>query len=301
MPKGIDWMNFVYVNLAFVAQIAALYYFTTLTDIKNNWPKYRCNPMFMPLSDNIEQDFTYCVQNMQTNFMGYLLQPLTYITSNLSTMGGEFTDSINFIRVMLSNIRTFITSIIESVMGVFLNLITEFQKITISIKDLIGKLIGVMVTIMYIMDGSIKTMQSTWNGPPGQMVRNLGHCFHPKTLVKLQNGEKKYMKDVRLGDVLENGAVVKATMKVENKIKGEELMVFEGAGVDGEDIYVTESHYVLNDVTGSYVKVCDHSFAKTQVKKRTKWFSCLITSDHTISVGKHVFWDWEDWRLPLNN
>jgi hypothetical protein len=299
MPKGIDWMNFVYVNLAFVAQIAALYYFTTLTDIKNNWPKYRCNPMFMPLSDNIEKDFTYCVQNMQTNFMGYLLQPLTYITSNLSTMGGEFTDSINFIRVMLSNIRTFITSIIESVMGVFLNLITEFQKITISIKDLIGKLIGVMVTIMYIMDGSIKTMQSTWNGPPGQMVRNLGHCFHPKTLVKLQNGEKKYMKDVRLGDVLENGAVVNATMKVENKIKGEELMVFEGAGVDGEDIYVTGSHYVLNDVTGSYVKVCDHSSVKTQVKKRTKWFSCLITSDHTISVGKHVFWDWEDWRLPL--
>jgi len=301
MPKGIDWMNFVYVNLAFVAQIAALYYFTTLTDIKNNWPKYRCNPMFMPLSDNIEKDFTYCVQNMQTNFMGYLLQPLTYITSNLSTMGGEFTDSINFIRVMLSNIRTFITSIIESVMGVFLNLITEFQKITISIKDLIGKLIGVMVTIMYIMDGSIKTMQSTWNGPPGQMVRNLGHCFHPKTLVKLQNGEKKYMKDVRLGDVLENGAVVNATMKVENKIKGEELMVFEGAGVDGEDIYATGSHYVLNDVTGSYVKVCDHSSAKTQVKKRTKWFSCLITSDHTISIGKHVFWDWEDWRLPLNN
>jgi hypothetical protein len=300
MPKGIDWMNFVYVNLAFVAQIAALYYFTTLTDIKNNWPKYRCNPMFMPLSDNIEQDFTYCVQNMQTNFMGYLLQPLTYITSNLSTMGGEFTDSINFIRVMLSNIRTFITSIIESVMGVFLNLITEFQKITISIKDLIGKLIGVMVTIMYIMDGSIKTMQSTWNGPPGQMVRNLGHCFHPKTLVKLQNGEKKYIKDVRPGDVLENGAVVKATMKVENKIKGEELMVFEGAGLDGEDIYVTGSHYVLNDATGSYVKVCDHSSAKTQVKKRTKWFSCLITSDHTISVGKHIFWDWEDWRLTLN-
>jgi hypothetical protein len=301
MPKGIDWMNFVYVNLAFVAQIAALYYFTTLTDIKNNWPKYRCNPMFMPLSDNIEKDFTYCVQNMQTNFMGYLLQPLTYITSNLSTMGGEFTDSINFIRVMLSNIRTFITSIIESIMGVFLNLITEFQKITISIKDLIGKLIGVMVTIMYIMDGSIKTMQSTWNGPPGQMVRNLGHCFHPKTLVKLQNGEKKYMKDVRLGDVLENGAVVNATMKVENKIKGEELMVFEGAGVDGEDIYVTGSHYVLNDVTESYVKVCNYSSAKTQVKKRTKWFSCLITSDHTISVGKHVFWDWEDWRLPLNH
>jgi hypothetical protein len=297
MPKGIDWINFVYVNLAFVAQIAAMYYFTTLTDIKNNWPKYRCNPMFMPLSDNIEQDFTYCVQNMQTNFMGYLLQPLTYITSNLTTMGGEFTDSINFIRVMLSNIRTFITSIISSVMGVFLNLITEFQKITISIKDLIGKLIGVMVTIMYIMDGSVKTMQSTWNGPPGQMVRNLGHCFHPKTTVKLQNGEKKYMKDVRLGDVLENGAIVTATMKIDNKNKKEELMMFPGVGVDGEDIYVTGSHHVWNETTYSFVQVKNHTNVVSQSENKTDWFSCLITSDHTIKIGDRVFWDWEDWLL----
>lgn len=297
MPKGIDWINFVYVNLAFVAQIAAMYYFTTLTDIKNNWPKYRCNPMFMPLSDNIEQDFTYCVQNMQSNFMGYLLQPLTYITSNLSTMGAEFTDSINFIRVMLSNIRTFITSIISNVMGVFLNLITEFQKITISIKDLVGKLIGVMVTIMYIMDGSVKTMQSTWNGPPGQMVRNLGHCFHPKTLVKLQNGEKKYMKNIRLGDVLENGAIVTATMKIENKLKKEDFMMFPGAGVDGQDIYITGSHHVLNEKTGLFIQVREHPDAKIQKVKKTKWFSCLITSNHTIQIGERVFWDWEDWLI----
>ena len=44
---------------------------------------------FMPLSDNIEKDFTYCIQNIQTNYIGYLLQPLTYITTNLSTMANQ--------------------------------------------------------------------------------------------------------------------------------------------------------------------------------------------------------------------
>ena len=173
MPKGIDWINFLYVNLGFIAQVAAMYYLSAISDIKKNWPKYRCNPMFMPLSDNIDQDFVYCVQNMQTSFMGYLLQPINYIVSNLAFAGGEITHSLDFVRTVVSNIRSFFTDITQNIFGVFLNLIIEFQKITISIKDLIGKLIGVMVTVMYVMDGSVKTMQSTWNGPPGQMVRNL--------------------------------------------------------------------------------------------------------------------------------
>ena len=86
MPKGSDWVNFIYINLAFVAQVVAIYYFTSVKQIKDNWPKYRCNPMYMPLSDDIQSDFVYCIQSMQTNYMGYLLQPLTYITSNLSAI-----------------------------------------------------------------------------------------------------------------------------------------------------------------------------------------------------------------------
>ena len=33
-----------------------------------------------------------------------------------------------------------------------------------------------------LLDGSIMTMQSTWHGPPGMMVRAL--CFHPNTYIK---------------------------------------------------------------------------------------------------------------------
>ena len=76
MPTGSDWINFIYVNLGFISQILAMYYFSAITDIKKNWAKYRCNPLYMPLSDDIEKDFVYCVQNTQTSFMGYLLQQL---------------------------------------------------------------------------------------------------------------------------------------------------------------------------------------------------------------------------------
>ena len=38
MPKGSAWINFIYINLAFVLQIFAMYYFTKIKEIKDNWP-----------------------------------------------------------------------------------------------------------------------------------------------------------------------------------------------------------------------------------------------------------------------
>ena len=83
--------------------------------------------------------------------MGYLLQPITYITSSLTGTLSNFTNEINMVRAMFDKIRTFSTSIIQSVFGVFLNLVIEFQRITIGIKDIMGKTIGIMVTLMYVI------------------------------------------------------------------------------------------------------------------------------------------------------
>ena len=80
MPSGKNWVNFIYVNLAFAIYVGAIFYYSQVAQIKAQWPLYRCNPMYMPLADNMEENFVYCVQSMQTNFMGHLLQPLTFIT-----------------------------------------------------------------------------------------------------------------------------------------------------------------------------------------------------------------------------
>lgn len=302
MPKGSAWIKFAYVNLGFLLQVFSIYYFTQVKIIKDNWPKYRCNPMYMPLSDNLSSDFIYCVQSMQTNFMGYLLEPLNYILSSLNTMNSGFIDDVGNTRGMFSYIRDSITSIIGNVFGVFMNIIVEFQRITVGLKDLVGKLIGVIVTVMYIMDGSLKTMNSTWNGPPGQMVRTMGSCFHPETKVMLANGSVVKMKEIHLGDILFGGSVVRAIMKIQNYYK-DPFYKFEGIGVNGSDIYVTGSHHVAIDIydndhrkISKFIQVKNHPEAKL-TDEISEEFSCLITDNHKISLGKHVFWDWEDHYL----
>jgi hypothetical protein len=206
---------------------------------------------------------------------------------------GSFLQEINFVRAMFNKIRNFITSIIQTIFGVFLNLVIEFQKITIGIKDLIGKTIGIMVTLMYVLDGSIKTMNSTWNGPPGQLVRALGKCFYPDTLVKLQNGSIKSMKDIDLGDILENGSVVQSVMKIDNKIEPVSLYEIKGKGIHGENILVTGSHLVFDKKSNEFIKVEKYSNAVLSTHQ-TEWFSCLITNNHKIQIGNELFWDWED-------
>jgi hypothetical protein len=48
MPSGKNWVNFLYVNLAFAIYIAGVFYYSRVAEIKANWPLYRCNPMYMP-------------------------------------------------------------------------------------------------------------------------------------------------------------------------------------------------------------------------------------------------------------
>ena len=293
MPSSKSWGLFMYVNIAFIIYIAGVFYYNQVAEIKANWPLYRCNPMYMFLADNVEENFTYCIQSMQTNYMGYLLEPITYTTDLLGSTLNGYMDDINSIRGMFDKVRTFFSNITQSIFGVFLNLVIEFQKIIIGIKDLFMKQIGTVATMMYVLDGSIKTMNSAWKGPSGQLVRALGKCFYPETKIRLKNGNIVAIKDINLGDILENGSVVYSTMKIDNKNNKEDLYCIKEKGVNGENINVTGSHLVFDQSKNKFIKVSEyHKAVKSNIK--TEWFSCLITSDHKIKIGSEIFWDWED-------
>jgi hypothetical protein len=102
------------------------------------------------------------------------------------------------------------------------------------------------------------------------------------------------MKDLNLGDVLENGSVVEATMKIDNKKDKVPLNVIPSdCDYHREGIYVTGLHLVYDKLVKQFIKVENYSNAKIS-KMETDWFCCLITSDHKIKIGEEVFWDWED-------
>lgn len=291
------------ISIFIIIVFIILYVFNILAvginKIKDDWTVYRCNPAIMPFASLFGQDtvanFTYCIQTMQGNYMSYLMQPLQYNLSVISDIGKNLTNSLNNVRAFFNNIRNFITDIVKSIFAVFLNILIEFQRLTVNIKDLFNKLIGIMVTLMYTLDGSVMTMNSTWSGPPGQLTRAL--CFHPETKIRLKDNTLVCIKDLPLNAILKNGTIVNAVMHISNlDEKGtpiEVLYKLKGGELYEEDILVSGSHLVYVPSTKEFDHVENVLEAeKTDILCAT--FTCLITSTHTIPIGKWIFHDWED-------
>ena len=177
--KTSDLLSAIFIIIVFIGLYVLSFLVIGTKYIQDNWPLYRCNPTVMPFSSMFGHDtgenFTYCIQNMQTDYMGYLLEPVNYMTSIAEEGLGDIGSSLNNFRNMFNNIRDSVTGIVTGIFGVFLNMLVEFQKITMGIKDLMGKTIGILTTLLYGVDGTVMTMQSGWNGPPGQLVRSIGH------------------------------------------------------------------------------------------------------------------------------
>ena len=272
--------------------------------IKDNWPLYRCQPLVMPFAKifghNSRENFGFCIQNMQKGFMAPLLRPLNFNVGLLSDITSGLTTNLNSTRNFLKDFRLSSSGAISNIFSSIFNITIEIQRVFINLKDTIGKLVGIMTTVLYTLDGSIMTMTSAWNGPPGQLVKAL--CFHPETKLQLNNGEIVSMKDIPLNSTLQNGTRVCAIMKISNldenglhieKMYKVKRKINISQEIETADILVSGSHLIYDPNTKQFVHVKDLPVSElTEIN--CDILSCLITSDHTIPIGEWIFHDWED-------
>ena len=264
-----------------------------IQNILNNWVKYRCNPVVMPFAglfgENPSTTFTYCIQTMLKDFMGFLLIPLQQSIKVIQSIGGGFETAINDVRKIVSAIRSLVTQIIQAVFGVVLNILVEMQKMMVKLKDMMSKLIGIMTSLLFMIYGSMQAMQSAWNGPPGQLARAL--CFKSNTLIELHDGVLSEIKDIHLGDVLKDGSIVEGVLKLKNTTHEPFYMVSNGE--KGQNIMVTGSHMIRDELLDVFVPVSKHPSAVETAEINDTLYS-LMTSTHRINIGIRTFWDWND-------
>ena len=101
------------------------------------------------------------------------------------------------------------------------------------------------------------------------------------------------MKQISLGDILENGSTVLATMKIKNHQDEAFYKIRTNDAGLGKFTYVTGSHLVQQTDSERFIYVRDHNNAD-KTNKISSELSCLITDDHLIKIGNNTFWDWED-------
>jgi hypothetical protein len=290
-PRGTDFVLFFYLTFFFSFQICLLGLKLNMQQIKDDWPKHRCNPVYMPFADDIEQNFVYCMQNTVTSFSPFLLEPLHELTKSIADIASTNMFSINALRIANTNFRSSMGFNFSGIMDSMLNLGITFQKNSIAVQDIIGKIVGIAFSIMYIVQTTLDTFQSTWAGPPGQLVRKMGSlasCFHPNTNVVLKNGCKR-ISMLKQGDILSNGSVVLKKLVLVNALQEPFYILFSNQKV----ILVTGSHKLYSNKYQQFVHVCQHEDALL-TSYQSEFLVTLITSDHKIILGKYEFTDWDD-------
>ena len=159
--KVSDMLNVLLIILGFVFLLVITTIISGLKKIKQNWPKYRCNPSVMPFAGQLGYDamenFTYCIGNIQMDLMSYFLRPIYFVIEMASSLGKELMESIQSIRGMISWLRFSVFGIITYVLGIFINIVSRFQLLIIQMKTLVMKMIAITVVILYKIEGAMMT------------------------------------------------------------------------------------------------------------------------------------------------
>jgi len=107
-------------------------------------------------------------------------------------------------------------------------------------------------------------------------------CFDEYTLITLENKDKIYIKDIKVGDKLFNGSYVTAKIKVTS----ENLKIYRL-----NNIIVSESHLV--NYENKWIRICEHPNAE-QIDYHKPFLYCLNTSNKLIELNGYKFSDWDE-------
>lgn len=154
---------------SFLACYFVSYVMGAYNEIKNNWVKYRCDPIIMPFASFFGHDtgknFTGCIGSMQSVNMDHFLGPINAshaaALSGMSSIGTQ----LNSVRNLQSKLRPSISGQFTNVFGIFNNLMIQMQKFIIGFRDMIMKILGTLTVIMHMMQGQFLLGSSIKNGP----------------------------------------------------------------------------------------------------------------------------------------
>lgn len=288
-----DVMSSILIIVIFVIVYIGLFLASIAKKIEKDWPKYKCQPAMIPLAGYFGKDtlknFTECIGDIQSGFMDIFLGPLKKAMSSLGNIGGGIMESINTLRKMFKYLTDALFKIFGDIFGMINNLVIRFQQMIISLKDLLMKLVGVFYTLVMLIRGMTIFGESVMAGPIGVFLDAL--CFSPNTKIKLLNGGYKSMKDLSLGEILEDGSEVKGILRIKGNENNKYYKIYSEKMNDY--IYVTGTHQIMHPRTKEFIKVENYEDA-VLTNIWDKELSCLVTSTHKIPIGEYTFWDWED-------
>lgn len=150
---------------------------SSMQEIKDNWPVYRCHPTVMPFAGvfghNTGENFSFCISQLASSNMSSYLTPTANIAQGHSSNMSGITKAVGGTMSGLSSSNSNMAGLGSFNLGVFGNINTTIEEITERAKSMgvIGKSIIEMPGDM--LAGGTNVFKNIWNGLPGKLIRAL--------------------------------------------------------------------------------------------------------------------------------
>jgi hypothetical protein len=306
--------------LIIVGVILYNYAYMNLEDVKKDWVKYRCNPLYMPFAGTMREgvsayeNFQFCTTSIASEIMGRALDPVHMLFSLFTSALKPVLGQLNSFRGMIVGLQNFITSFVSQTFAKIANVFRTFLSLMSRVRNLTSRIMGSATYAIVIASSSINLIESTFSMirsllssvvalifglaiiilfvfppllfamiPIGISIGVSYECFGPQTPIDLADGRTIPLNRVKVGDVLSNGGNVTATMRFARQPSTDLYMY--------KNILVTGNHLV-RESTWKYVR--DSKLSKKYEGVLPDEVICLNTSNHEICIDGVTFADYEE-------
>jgi hypothetical protein len=172
------------VMIIFIFSLIHLFLSLTIgiSEIRNNWDKYKCNPGIIPFAGVVGPEGAdpvktaeECIKLTQVNFMGIFLEPIYAAITFFMQNGNFFTDIFNDLKVFGNFQEMELFKMFDDVTGRIVNAGNSINIAIFRMTDTFHKLGYTINSLMYVITGLAETVK-------------VGSCELPGTIVSIGTG-----------------------------------------------------------------------------------------------------------------
>ena len=284
LPLWIIIALFIIIAICFL--IVSSYSFYTKVGEKGTDDEFRCKPYIIPFvnkswagisfSDNLNNCIANKSNSLFLNMMKPYLNAIHEIEEQIAGQNNKINSLSNLTNVFQEKLNSLSNQILEKINHIF----DKIGKIKDKIYEIIANIFLIFKSIIWAIMNmlyAIKSIDNILNDIP--II-----CFDENTIINMNNGKTKYIKDIKVGDSLEENNEIIGIIK--SKYTNQELYLYN-------NIIVTGNHYVY-DLDGLHKPISESKHSNKIENYNKPYLYCLITSNQKIKINNIYFSDYFD-------
>ena len=247
--------------------------------------------MFNSIRDNVSNITKNIMARIMNIIIPYIAMILN-IRDLISKINGVFTTSIYTFYSMFLSLASILKMIKSILITIVVTVIIVFILLAIAIGWFVPPLLAslpafiamgalistVVASISVLLFESFRVISTS------SVPKLPSYCFDKNTILIMKDNTRKYIKNIKLGDILHDNSIVESIM-ISNSKKSIMYKL--------NNIIVSNKHKIFYKEYG-WINIEDHPFSVKIENYNEPLIYCLSTNTKIININNNIFTDWDE-------